>query len=201
MAQIDATGTGDAPAAGPPLPGGERLGPPDERLQSLVRRELPPVWRLLRRLGLTEAEADDAAQQVFVVAARRLCDIDEGCERAFLFSTAVHMGAKAHRSRARRREVPDDDLGEQRDSMPGPEELVDRRRARQMLDDLLEAMTDDLRLVFVLYEIEELTMAEIAEVLELPSGTVASRLRRARADFSARVARLETKLQPRGGSP
>ena len=45
-------------------------------------------------------------------------------------------------------------------------------------------------MTFVLYEIEELTMAEIASVLELPPGTVASRLRRARAAFSERVQRF-----------
>jgi RNA polymerase sigma-70 factor (ECF subfamily) len=174
------------------------LGP--ARFTELVQRELAPLWRFLRRLGLSEAEADDGAQQVFIVVSRRLDEIEAGRERAFVFSTALNVSAKIHRSRARRREVSDDELEERRDSLPGLEELIDRRRARQLLDEILEAMAEDVRIVFVLYEIEELTMAEIANVLEVPAGTVASRLRRARNDFNARVARLEKRMT-RGVSP
>lgn len=166
------------------------------RLSELVKKELAPLWRFLRRLGLTEAEADDGAQQVFIVVARRLDEIDEGRERAFVFSTALNVAAKLHRSRNRRREVSDDELEERRDSLPGLDELIDRRRARALLDEILEAMAEDIRIVFVLYEIEELTMAEIATVLEVPPGTVASRLRRARTDFNARVARIEKRMKP-----
>ncbi len=171
-----------------------------ERLSDLVRREIAPLWRFLRRLGLGEAEADDGAQQVFIVAARRIDEIEEGRERAFLFSTALNVAAKAHRSRHRRREVSDDELDERRDSIPGLEELIDRRRARQLLDELLDAMPEDLRIVFVLYEIEELTMTEIAGVIQAPQGTVASRLRRARGEFNTRVARIEKQMK-HGGSP
>ncbi len=183
-------------ASEPPLPvasSGERARFPaaPARLEGLVKRELRPVWRLLRRVGLSEAEADDATQQVFIVASRRMSEIDPARERAFLFSTALHIGRRAHRSRARRREDEDDELVSRRDSVPGLDELLDQKRARALLDELLAAMSDDLRVVFVLYEIEELTMAEIAQVLELPPGTVASRLRRARADFQSGVARLE----------
>jgi RNA polymerase sigma-70 factor (ECF subfamily) len=167
------------------------------RLEALVRRELGPVWRLLRRMGLESSEADDATQQVFIVAARRLGDIAPERERSFLFSTAVHVGQKAHRKRTRLRETDDDALDELRDSVPGIDELLDQRRARELLDRALADLPEDLRVTFVLYEIEELTMAEIASVLELPQGTVASRLRRARASFSERVQRLARQ----GGSP
>ena len=155
------------------------------------------MWRLLRRVGLTEPEADDATQQVFIVAARRLPEIDPARERAFLFSTALNIGRRAHRTLTRRRE--DDDARHWaacRDSVPGLDELLDQKRARAMLDQLLATMSDDLRVVFVLYEIEELTMAEIAQVLDLPPGTVASRLRRARGEFQGEVARID---KPTGG--
>lgn len=178
--------------------------PPSDpnRISALVKRELAFVWRSLRRLGLGEGEADDAAQQVFLVAARRIADIEPGRERAFLFSTAMHVAAKAHRSRERRREEQQEELEfAQRDSVPNVEELLDRRRARELLDAILDEMPFDMRVVFVLYEVEELTMAEIAVALELPQGTVASRLRRARADFAARVQRIEAKIQFRGGQP
>jgi RNA polymerase sigma-70 factor (ECF subfamily) len=56
---------------------------------------------------------------------------------------------------------------------------------------MLDQMPLDLRVVFVLYEIEELKMAEIATVVGIPQGTVASRLRRGRAHFAAQVAAHE----------
>ena len=71
-------------------------------------------------------------------------------------------------------------------------------RATPDLDDILAAMSDELRAVFVLHDIERLTMAEIAEVLDLKPGTVASRLRRARKDFDQRVARLEAQQKGKG---
>ena len=75
-----------------------------------------------------------------------------------------------------------------------PEDLSDQRRARELLDRVLDEMHVDLRAVFIAYEFEELTMVEIAEALGLPQGTVASRLRRARAEFQERVRELESKL-------
>lgn len=180
-----------APDSDPPAP--------SDRAGALVRQHFAFVWRSLRRLGLPEGDADDATQQVFLVASRRIADIEPGREKAFLFSTAMFVAQKAHRTRERRREEPSDGEPAQRDSVPDPEELVDRRRARELLDRILSEMEFDLRVVFVMYEVEELTMAEIAGALELPQGTVASRLRRARADFAARVQRIEARIQFRGG--
>jgi RNA polymerase sigma-70 factor (ECF subfamily) len=166
---------------------------------ALVRQYLPFVWRLVRRLGLSSADADDAAQQVFCVASQRLADIAEGSERAFLFSTALHVVSKAHRARSRRRDEPDSEIEAHCDStQPLPDELVDQRRARELLDRILDDLPMELKLVFVLYEIEELTMAEIAEGLGIPPGTVASRLRRARKEFSARVEIFERGIRQGG---
>jgi RNA polymerase sigma-70 factor (ECF subfamily) len=84
------------------------------------------------------------------------------------------------------------------DPGPGPEEIVSRAQARVLLDEILEAMDNDLRVVFVLFEIEQLADAEIAAALGIPVGTVKSRLRRAREDFQARVQRSRVKLRGRG---
>jgi RNA polymerase sigma-70 factor (ECF subfamily) len=75
------------------------------------------------------------------------------------------------------------------DGAPAPDECVDQKRLREWLDEVLSAMPDDLRAVFVLFELEELSSQEIARHLELPVGTVASRLRRARDVFSQLAAR------------
>ena len=163
------------------------------RLAQLVTEQFSFVWRLLRRIGVPASDADDAAQQVFIVASQRIQDIRVGSERAFLFSTALNVGSRARRSRARKREDFGVDLDERPDAVPSPDELVDRRRARELLDAMLSDMPLELRVVFVLYEIEQLTSVEIADLIEVPVGTVASRLRRAREDFATRVARAEAR--------
>jgi RNA polymerase sigma-70 factor (ECF subfamily) len=173
---------------------------PPERLARLVQEQFGFVWRLLRRIGVPESDADDAAQQAFIAASRRIGDIRLGSERAFLFSTALHIGSRARRSRIRKREDLGAELDEQADPTPPLEDLVDRGRARELLDTLLAEMPLELEVIFVLYEIEQLTTTEIAEVVGVPTGTVASRLRRAREDFAGRVARLEARRKFGGKS-
>jgi RNA polymerase sigma-70 factor (ECF subfamily) len=158
------------------------------------------VWRLCRRLGLSESDADDAAQQVFITAARRISDIRAGRERAFLYGVAVNVVAKSRHARARLREAGDVDLDTLESELPSIEDLSDQRAARALLDRLLDAMSLELRAVFVLYEIEEQTVAEIAETLAIPLGTAASRLRRAREDFAARLARVEARRRFSGAT-
>lgn len=191
---VDRATSPDAPPGGGPrcLPAGAR-----SRLDGLVRAHLDGLWRFLRRLGLRDDEVDDALQEVIVIAANRLDDIRQESEQSFLFGTAYRVAASWRRKSVQRREVPDDDLGELPDPSLRPDEMSDRARARALLDRLLGGMPLELRAVLVLYEIEEHTMAEIASLLDLPPGTVASRLRRARADFEARVERAR---EARGGS-
>lgn len=160
------------------------------RLRRVFDEQFTFIWRYLRRMGLSEADADDAAQQVFVVMARRLEGIETSKERAFLCGTAARVFSEFRRARIRRREVADEAVAEPVDRRLGPDDLADRERARALLDDVLEQMEDKLRAVFVLFELEEMGTAEIAETLELPSGTVASRLRRARESFRAIVKRM-----------
>lgn len=182
---------------------GDSQSPPrsaaaDARLRGMVGAHYDFVWRSLRRLGAPSTDVDDCAQQVFWVAARKLDSIQPGSERAFLFSTALRVASDARRSRSRRREVQDEDTSEAADPAPDPEEVVERERARAVLDQVLDAMPMDLRAPFVLFELEELPTAEIAAMLGLPTGTVASRLRRAREEFQAIVARFKAR-SARGG--
>jgi RNA polymerase sigma-70 factor, ECF subfamily len=163
------------------------------RAQALVREHFGFVWRSLLRLGVPRADAEDALQQVFVVASGKLDDLSPGRERSFLFAVALRIASHAHRARQRRREVLDAEPTSHLDPTPGADELLDQGRARAALDAILAAMPLELRTVFVLYELEETTMAEIAALLELPAGTVASRLRRAREHFQAAVRRLEAR--------
>lgn len=168
------------------------------RLRRIIDEYLDFIWRSLRRLGVPSTDVDDCTQQVSLVIARRLDEITPGCERPFIFSTVLRVASEARRSRSRRREVYDD-AGEPEDTAPTPEEAAEQRSARALLDEALDALPMDLRVVFVLFELEEMPTAEIAEALSLPAGTVASRLRRAREEFQRIAARLQARSGFRGG--
>lgn len=164
------------------------------RLRSAFDDHFSFLWRYLRRMGLSEADADDAVQQVFVVFARRLSEVDGGKERAFLVATAARVLSEHRRAARRRRESPET-FAELEDDGPAPDAIADRRRSRALLDQALGQMSDDLKEVFVLFELEEMSTADIAAVLSLPAGTVASRLRRARESFRGIVARMRARGQ------
>ena len=162
----------------------------ETRLRGLVDRYVDFVARVLRNAGTPEAEIDDDVQRTFIAVSNRLDDVRPDAEKSFLLQTALRMAAHARRTLARRREVHDSDAQLRLQGPLHPEQMLDQKRARELLDEVLAEMPFDLRTVFVLYELEELSMTEIAAALQIPSGTVASRLRRARADFRERVSAL-----------
>lgn len=164
------------------------------RLAELLRQHYARVWRTLRQIGVDEAGADDAAQEVFIVLSRRLADIREGSERSFLLSTAVRVAANHRRAGRVRHEVVDEQAVEkEHDPEPNVEQLLDQKRMRRALDQLVEAWPDEIRTAFVLFELEGLSVPEIAELTDTKQGTVASRLRRARELFQAGVKRLRAR--------
>ncbi|HEY2406105.1 MAG TPA: sigma-70 family RNA polymerase sigma factor [Polyangiaceae bacterium] len=171
----------------------------DERLRALLAEHLGLVWRTLRRFGVPEDAIDDAGQQVWLLLSRKLTELEVGRERAFLFGSSIRIAADARRKLARCREVPAPDSLDVADPSPGADEHIAQGQARALLDEILASMPDDLRAAFVLYELEELTAAEISELLAIPPGTVASRARRARTAFEEIVRRLQARGRTRGG--
>jgi RNA polymerase sigma-70 factor (ECF subfamily) len=171
--------------------------PAGDALERAAREDFQFIWRCLRRLGVQPTHAvDDAAQRVFEIAASKRTRIVPGMERAFLFRTALLVAAEERRAQRRAgREYADDELVA-RTAADGlaPDQAVEAKQWRSHLDDVLDALEPELRAVFVLYELERLSSPEIAELLGLPLGTVASRLRRARVDFQAVARRLRARL-------
>jgi len=163
----------------------------EQRLRAIVDDHADFVARVLRNAGTPAADVDDDVQRAFIVVSRRLDDIHPGAEKSFLLRTALNLAAHARRTIARRREVAAEEAPESDDGQASPERIAEIRRHRVMLDDVLAQMETNLRTVFVLYEFEEMSMSEIASTLDIPPGTVASRLRRAREDFRARVKAIE----------
>lgn len=169
---------------------------PDDagRLRRLVDREHAFVWRSIRRLGVVEADVDDAVQKVFLVTAARLGTFPPERDRAFLFATCMRVAANERRGHSRRRSVGPEPLEALASNEPSPERTASDRST---LDAVLESLSLELRSVLVLFELEGMTSEEIAEVMDLPTGTVASRLRRAR-ELAVSAAK---RLRAAGGGP
>ncbi len=167
------------------------------RVRTCMDTHYDAVWRFLRRLGLAPADVEDATQKVFLVFAGRASAIDPGAERSFLFASAVRVASDARRKRARSREMLADE-GESfdvQDPSPTVEENIDDRRMRRWLDEVLDTLSEEHRAVLVLVDLEEQTMADASDVLGIPKGTIASRLRRAREVFEESATALKAKLE------
>ncbi|MEI9953299.1 MAG: RNA polymerase sigma factor [Pseudomonadota bacterium] len=149
------------------------------RLGRLIRKQFGFVWRLSRRIGLTENEVDSAVREVFEAAGQRIGDIRPGNERAFLFGTTLHVAARVRRNR--------DEQAAISDRAPALEDLDEAGQAREILGALLEQMPLELRVVFVLSEIEQFASSEIAEIVGIPLATVSTRLAEAQEDFATHL--------------
>ena len=168
-------------------------------MRELFQTHYASVWRLLRRLGVRHAQLDDASQEVFWVAARRLDVIRAGSEAAFLYGVALRVASDDKR---RRRAQPWSGGWEQVEDLVSehhsPEDRLEQRRAQELLCFILDQLPRELRTVFVLFELEGMALEAIAELEDLPRGTVSSRLRRAREEFSAVSRRVRAALAHRG---
>ena len=162
-----------------------------ERMRSMVGEHVRFVARTLRKAGVPPSEIDDEVQRTFIVVADRLDRVQPGAERSFLFQVAHNVAAHARRALARRRDIPSGIVPERVEAFATPENLASRKQTRKLLDTIVGAMNEALRTVFLLYEVEEMNLAEIARFLRVPRGTVASRLRRARAQVRKNVAAIE----------
>jgi RNA polymerase sigma-70 factor, ECF subfamily len=187
------SGIGDEPAsalAPAPLETSSSPSPEAALPPAWLRDHAGTLWRIVARLGVPKQHIEDVLQETFITATRRRAEIREGRERAFLIGTATRVCAN-YRRRAHVRHEVGEQLDEHPSQEPDAERLLMRKRLRQRLDVALAALSEAHRSVFVLYELEGLSVPEIAELSGLPPNTVASRLGRARAKFAEAAARLE----------
>jgi RNA polymerase sigma-70 factor, ECF subfamily len=163
------------------------------RLERMFTAHHVLVWRTLRRRGLDPETAADVTQQTFLIAAERLDDIDAGSERAFLIGTALRVGYATGRKVLRWQ--LEDDMDQHAATAAN---LADAQSATELCDLVLSKVDPALAEVFVLFELDGFSSIEIGKMLEIPVGTVASRLRRAREQFRAGADRIELTLRREG---
>jgi RNA polymerase sigma-70 factor (ECF subfamily) len=158
---------------------------------ALMREHASFVWRVLRYHGVRESQLEDASQEVFLVVFRRLAEFEgRSSMRTWIYGICRHIAAAAQRKASERREVTTDIVPES--SAPASQEReLWVKQAHAQLQHALAALPEDQCAVFVLYEIEELSMDEIAEAVGATASTCYSRLYAARGKVQALLRRHE----------
>jgi RNA polymerase sigma-70 factor (ECF subfamily) len=173
------------------IPAGGVLAVTPPTFESVYDAYFDYAWRSLRRLGVEEANVDDAVQDVFLVVHRRLSGFEgRSSIKTWLYGVVIRVASDYRRSKARKARPDElsDKLADQ--STKAPDEIAAQRQAINILDQILSELDVAKREVFVLTEIEQLTAPEIADVLNLKLNTVYSRLRAARQDFEQGLGRF-----------
>lgn len=169
--------------AGEGAPAGARettLEPPLLSFDRVFREHAGYVYGLLRRLGVREADADDVAQEIFLVVHRRLPAFEgRSSLKTWLCGIAMRVVYNYRRKAHRRREVAHAEPP-QDSAPPVAVTRIERMQDTELLRSLIEKLPSPRREIFVLFEIEELSMAEVARVVGCPRFTAYTRLYAAR---------------------
>lgn len=165
----------------------------DARFLRFYREHVALVYRTIRRFGVETASLEDATQEAFLVAHRRWDSFDGAYPRAWLAAIARRV-ASDFRRRAEQHQLHDrdsqHDIALARAALRRCETEEGRESAADLVHHLLDALDDDRREVFVLCELEGMSMPEVTEATGLNLNTAYSRLRAARLQMKAEYARL-----------
>jgi RNA polymerase sigma-70 factor (ECF subfamily) len=162
-----------------------------QSFEQIFGEHSPYVCRVLRHLGVASRDLEDVAQEVFLVLHRRLVDFEgRGTLRSFIYGICLRVASDHRRRASVRREIPSD--APPSPSVPPPQlAATESREARARLASLL-AQLDEAKLhVFVLYELEELSMREVAHAVGCTVPTAYARLAAARRKLRAIIRRTE----------
>ena len=153
------------------------------------------VWRSLQRLGVPQADLEDVLQEVFVVVHKKLRTYDHRCKlTTWVFGITMRVASRQRQRAYVRREALTDAIPERAGSET-PEQHATRRQAIRQLSEVLSRLSEEKRATFVMFELERLSCEEIAEITDVPVGTVYSRLHAARREFTAAVERLHMRQE------
>lgn len=161
--------------------GGDR-----EAFGALVEQYRDNVYRLAYRMCGNAYDADEAAQEAFVAAWRALPNFRGDAKfSTWLYRLTTNAAIDVMRREKRHQTVGDGEMMEVADDADSPQETVERTEQQEAVQKALATLSEEYREVLLLRYMEELDYAEIAEVLQLPSGTVKSRINRAKAALKA----------------
>ena len=165
--------------------------PPEVDFRSLYESEFTYVFHSLRRLGIPDRDLEDVIHEVFLAFYRARENYDPRRPiRPWLFGIAFRVASDYRRRAQNKFEIPDG-RAEPAGAAPGADESLAAKQQRELVTAALDTLDLDKRAVFVLHDIDERAMPEIAETLSVPLNTLYSRLRLARAEFAQAVRRLK----------
>jgi len=149
------------------------------------------VWLSLQRLGIHLSDLDDVAQDVFMIVHRRLGTFDRRARiSTWLFGICMRVAANYRRRRRWTHEVLAGGSEDDRPSgLAAADDILVRREQREIAERALNRLEVAKRATFVMFEIESLSCLEIAEVMNVPVGTVYSRLHSARRQLEKNLSR------------
>lgn len=160
-------------------------------MNQLLERHYDRIHAVCRRITGTASDADDAAQEALIRIVRGLPSFDGRSQfGTWAYRVATNVSLDELRRRRRRPQ-----LHSARDDTDDDPEPLDPRAEREVvapvdrivLDAALAELPDEFRAPLVLRDVSDLDYAEIAEVLEIPIGTVKSRLARGRRQLAERL--------------
>ena len=151
--------------------------------RALYQGEFDFVLRTCIRFGLSESDAEDAAQETFQIAHRKLARFTSGRFSTWLYRIAANVVADVHRRRRVREALLSLWMPKEEPLAPAPDEPVHQAEAARQVREVLARMSAKKREVFVLYELEGLPGDEIAERIGCNLATVWTRLHYARQEF------------------
>jgi RNA polymerase sigma-70 factor (ECF subfamily) len=150
----------------------------------------PFVWRSMRRLGVRPGDVEDTCQEVFLVVHAKLGEFHGGSLRAWIFAIAARVASDYRKRAFVRREVIDEDVPEV--SVPETQSAsIERAQGLALLDAILAGLDDDKRAVFMLFELEQMPMHEVATAVGCPLQTAYTRVHAARDQVNAAIARYK----------
>ena len=163
-------------------------------LRDVYRAEFRYVYQTVRRLGVRAADLEDVVHDVFLTVSHRWSTYDPARPlRPWLFGVSFRVVSAHRRRHAHQREVLGEEDAMRADDSLDPEKQASGQQQRRLLERCLDTLDDERRAVFVLHEIDEVPVPEVALVLEIPLGTAYTRLRLAREDFAAAARRLQAR--------
>lgn len=173
---------------------GAQQGALGGRFAELYRDNFAFVWRTAKRLGVREAHQDDVVQEVFLVVHRKL-DAFEGRSslRTWLYGITIRVVRDHRKSRALRDEPTGLDFDALATAAESPAREFERAEAARALHAILDSMDEEKREVFVLSELEQLSIPDAAEALSVNVNTAYARLRAAKQIFESAVSRLRAR--------
>lgn len=148
------------------------------------------VWRSMRRLGVRPGDVEDTCQEVFLVVHAKLGEFRGGSIRAWLFAIAARVASDYRKRAFVRREM----TGEEPPEVAAPEgqtAAIERAEAVGLLEAILAGLDADKRAVFMLFELEQMPMQEVAAAVGCPLQTAYTRLHAAREQVKSAVERFK----------